>query len=112
MPPRDSSLRLQDIIEAITRIRRYTATHTLESFAADDMTVDAVVRNLEVIGEAARHVDEDTVRRLAAVPWRDMRDLRNLLAHEYFGVSIPIIWETVVRDLPQVLEMLQADHQQ
>jgi uncharacterized protein with HEPN domain len=71
VPPRDSSLRLEDIIEAITRIRRYTATHTLESFAADDMTVDAVVRNLEVIGEAARHVDEETVRRLAAVPWRE-----------------------------------------
>ncbi len=68
MPPRDTSLRLQDIIEAITRIRRYTGTHTLESFAADDMAVDAVVRNLEVIGEAARHVDEVTVRRLPAVP--------------------------------------------
>lgn len=57
MPPRDDALRLH-IVEAISRIRRYTASHTLESFAVDDMVVDAVVRNLEVIGEAARHVDE------------------------------------------------------
>jgi len=109
VPPRDTSLRLQDIIEAIARIRRYTATHTLESFAADDMAVDAVVRNLEVIGEAARQVDDATIQRLAGVPWREMRDLRNLLVHEYFGVSVPIIWETIVRDLPPVLAALQAD---
>ncbi len=56
MPPRDPNLRLQDIAEAIDRIFDYTASHSLESFAADRMAVDAVVRNFEVIGEAARHV--------------------------------------------------------
>ena len=73
------------------------------------MVIDAVVRNLEVIGEAARHVGEETVRRLVAVPWREMRDLRNLLVHEYFGVSLPIIWQTIVRDLTPILEILGAD---
>lgn len=109
MPPRDSRLRVQDIVEAISRIRRYTATHTLASFSSDDMAIDAVVRNLEVIGEAARHVDDATMQRLAGVPWREMRDLRNLLVHEYFGVSVPIIWETIVRDLPPVLALLLVD---
>ncbi len=71
------------------------------------MVIDAVVRNLDVIGEAARHVDEGTVQRLAAVPWREMRDLRNLLVHEYFGVSLPTIWQTIARDLPPVLEILR-----
>lgn len=111
MPPRDSILRLHDIIEAISRILRYTARHSFDSFAADEMAVDAVVRNLGVIGEAARHVDEATMQRLPDVPWREMRDLRNLLAHEYFGVSVPIIWQTVVRELPPVLERLRADVQ-
>jgi uncharacterized protein with HEPN domain len=60
------------------------------------MAVDAVVRNFEVIGEAARHVDAATATRLADIPWQDMRDLRNLLIHEYFGVSVAIIWETVL----------------
>ena len=79
MPPRDPNLRLQDIAEAIDRIFDYTASHSLESFAADRMAVDAVVRNFEVIGEAARHVDAETATRLADIPWQDIRDLRNLL---------------------------------
>ena len=70
---------MQDIAEAIDRIFDYTASHSLESFAADRMAVDAVVRNFEVIGEAARHVDAETATRLADIPWQDMRDLRNLL---------------------------------
>jgi len=109
VPPRDPDLRLQDIAEAIDRILEYSASHTLESFAADRMTVDAVVRNLEVIGEAARHVDGVTAARLAEIPWQDMRDLRNLLIHEYFGVSVGIIWETISRDLRPVREAILRD---
>lgn len=111
MPPRDATLRLQDIAEALDRIFEYTASHSLESFAADRMAVDAVVRNLEVIGEAARHVDTVTAARLADIPWQDMCDLRNLLIHEYFGVSVPIIWETVSRDLRSVREAIRRDLQ-
>ena len=72
MSPRDPDLRLQDIAEAIDRIFDYTASHSLESFAADRMAVDAVVRNFEVIGEAARHVDAATATRLADIPWQDI----------------------------------------
>lgn len=109
MPPRDPNLRLQDIAEAIDRIFDYTASHSLESFAADRMAVDAVVRNFEVIGEAARHIDADTAARLSDVPWQDMRDLRNLLIHEYFGVSVVIIWETISRDLRPLREAIRRD---
>lgn len=75
-------MRLQDIADAIARIPRYTAGHTRESFLADERTIDAVVRNLEVIGEAARHVDAGTCARCPGIPWQDMRDMRNLLIHE------------------------------
>jgi len=109
VPPRDPNLRLQDIAEAIDRIFDYAASHSLESFAADRMAVDAVVRNFEVIGEAARHVDAETAARLADVPWQDMRDLRNLLIHEYFGVSVSIVWETISRDLRPVREAIRRD---
>ncbi len=68
------------------------------------MAVDAVGRNFEVIGEAARHVDAATAMRLADVPWQDMRDPRNLLIHEYFGISVAIIWETISRDWRSVRE--------
>ena len=73
------------------------------------MAVDAVVRNFEVIGEAARHIDADTAARLSDVPWQDMCDLRNLLIHEYFGVSVAIIWETISRDLRPVREAIRRD---
>lgn len=109
MPRRDANLRLHDITEAIDRIFDYTAAHSLESFAADRMAIDAVMRNLEVIGEAARHVDAETAARLGDVPWQDMRDLRNLLIHEYFGVSVAIIWETISRDLRPVREAIRRD---
>jgi uncharacterized protein with HEPN domain len=98
---------LQDIAEAIDRIFEYTASHTRDSFRADRLTIDAVVRNLEVIGEAARHIDAATATSLPDVPWEDMRGLRNVLIHEYFGVSVEIVWETVSRDLRPVRDAIQ-----
>jgi len=109
VPPRDSRLRLQDIVEAIDRIRAYTVGLTLESFEADQLIVDAVIRNFEIIGEAARHVDADTCVRCSNVPWQDMRDMRNMLLHEYFGVSSRIVWDTILRDLPSVREALATE---
>ena len=109
MPRRDTPLRLQDIAEAIDRILRYTAPHTFESFRGDEMAVDAVVRNFEVIGEAARHVDSETAARCPDVPWQDIRDMRNLLMHEYFGVSVAIVWETITRDLPGVRDAIRIE---
>ena len=109
MPPRDSNLRLRDIAKAIDQIFEYTASHSLESFTENRMAVDAVLRNFEVIGEAARHVDVATAMRLADIPWQDMRDLRNLLIHEYFGVSVAIIRETISRELRPVREAIRRD---
>ncbi|MGH9383408.1 MAG: HepT-like ribonuclease domain-containing protein [Vicinamibacterales bacterium] len=107
MPRRDPNLRLQDIADAIDRIVEYTASHSLESFKADTRTVDAVVRNLEVIGEAARHLDAETASQLPQVPWRELQAMRNVLIHEYFGVSIDIIWETISRDLRSAREAVR-----
>lgn len=107
MPRRDPNLRLQDIVEAIDRILEYTASLSLESFKADTRTVDAVVRNIEVIGEATRHLDADTAAQLPQVPWRELQAMRNLLIHEYFGVSVSIIWETISRDLSPVREAIR-----
>jgi uncharacterized protein with HEPN domain len=67
------------------------------------------VRNFEIIGEAARHIDAVTATRLGDIPWQDMRDLRNLLIHEYFGISVAIIWETMSRDLRPVREAIRRD---
>ena len=99
MPPRDWRLRIEDILEAINRIDTYTRGMTHEGFAGDSKTIDAVVRNLEVIGEASSHVEDTILRAAPDVPWDKMRGLRNVLAHEYFGVDVDIIWHTVRNDL-------------
>jgi uncharacterized protein with HEPN domain len=100
VPPRNPFHALEDILEAIEKIRNYTAGMTFEIFAADNKTIDAVIRNLEVIGEATASVPEDFQNGHPEIPWADMRAMRNVLIHEYFGVSVPIVWDTIGRDLP------------
>jgi len=107
MPSRDWKLRLEDILEAIARIDRYVAGMDYEAFRADDKTTDAVVRNLEIIGETARHVPEQMQRQHSELPWDKMRDIRNLLIHQYFGIGVPIVWQTIRDDLPPLVPLLR-----
>ncbi len=104
---RDWRLRIEDILGCIKRIESYTSSCTEESFAQNQLVIDAVVRNLEIIGEAARHIPEDLKTTHPEIPWAEMQAMRNLLAHEYFGVSIPIVWNTVKNNLPPLKPLLQ-----
>ena len=106
MPPRTRRLRFEDILEAAARIRAYTAGLSLDTFRSDAKTVDAVVRNLEVIGEAARHVDDPFVAAHPEVAWNQIRGFRNILAHEYFGVDVPILWQAVETDVPRLIDVV------
>lgn len=108
MPDRDWRVRIQDICIAIEKIERYTANMTLADFQADDRTVDAVLRNFEVIGEAAGHVPKHVTQANPEIPWSKIRALRNVVAHAYFGVNLPIIWETIVRRLPELRAALES----
>lgn len=108
MPPRDWRLRLEDIAEAAGRIGAYIGDMTFETFCADKKTVDAVVRNLEVIGEAARHVPGEVRHRFPEVAWADMSDMRNVLLHEHFGVDLQILWKSISSDLPPVASAVKA----
>ena len=103
MPRRDARFRIEDMRDAVARILTYAAGLSFDEFAADQKTVDAVVRNFEVLGEAARHVDDATQRLAPGIPWLEVRDMRNLLAHEYFGVDLETLWKTVADDLPDLL---------
>ena len=107
MPPREWQLRVDDILEAIARIQRYVEGLTFEQFEADQKTIDAVVRNLEIIGEAGRHLLADQENLPAAVPWADIAAMQNILIHEYLGVDVNIIWQTILEDLPALKAQLQ-----
>lgn len=107
MPPRDWRLRLEDILDAAAQIEIYINGLTLEQFQADRKTVDAVVRNLEVIGEAAKNLIAVQADLPGDIPWTDIAGMRNLLIHEYFGVDAAIVWHTATGDVPALRSKLR-----
>lgn len=108
MPSRNWQFRINDIIEAIEKIERYTTDMDYDAWLKDDKTVDAVIRNIEVIGEASSHLPDDVLQHYNKIPWQLMKAIRNILAHEYFGVDLEIIWKTVKEDLPDLKSKLSV----
>lgn len=100
MPSRSWQFRIDDIIEAINKIERYIHGIDFAAWQHDEKTVDAVIRNLEVIGEASSYLPTEVQEQYEDVPWGMMKGIRNILAHEYFGVDLEIVWKTVKEDLP------------
>jgi uncharacterized protein with HEPN domain len=107
MSRRSARLLLEDILEAIDKIDRYVFGMTSELFQGDDKTIDAVVRNLEVIGEAASRLPTEFREENQQVEWAKIVGLRNRIVHEYFGVDTAIIWQIVQSDLPQLKDQLE-----
>jgi uncharacterized protein with HEPN domain len=97
--PREYRLYLDDILGAVDRIHEYVGNMDYSDFMADKRTQDAVIRNLEIIGEAAKNLSETLQNQAKGVEWRKIMGLRNILVHEYFGVSLPIIWDIVQNKL-------------
>lgn len=104
---RDWRLFLQDMIESAAKVRRYTEGRSLEAFLADDMAYDAVLRNLEIIGEAAKKIPPEIRDRYPEVDWRGMAGLRDLLAHAYFALNERTLWDIVQAEIPEFLARVQ-----
>lgn len=104
---KEDEIYLKHIIEAIKSIEEYLDGFTYESFSSNKKTVDAVVRELEIIGEAGNRLSSKFVGDHPEVPLRDMADMRNVLIHEYFGINTRIVWDTCTTDLPRLKEILQ-----
>lgn len=98
--PRDFEFFLEDMLEAIEKVQTYTRGMSFSDFEKNDLVVDAVVRNLEVIGEASKRIPEDVKRRAPEVEWRKVGAFRDVLAHEYFRVNRRIVWDVVEKKLP------------
>lgn len=104
---RDESFYLADIQECCEKVLKYTAGYNLIDLVHDDRTYDAVLRNLEIIGEAAKHVSDETKTRYPQVKWRKIGDFRNIVAHNYFGVSDEIVWDVIENEIPPLLEQVK-----
>ena len=105
---RDYRLYLKDILSAIESIERFVEGMSQESFTADDKTSSAVIRKLEVIGEAARHIPDDIRAAHPQVPWSEMAGMRDRLIHAYFGVDYGLVWETIKERIPLVKPLIQS----
>lgn len=99
---------LGDIMEATRRIRSYVGEMSYEEFRSDTKVQDAVLRNLEVIGEASRKMPEYERSTIADVPWKSMAGMRDRLIHDYAGVNLDIVWQVIALELPRLVRQIEA----
>jgi len=105
--PRDPAY-LEHMLEAIVRIRRYVGRKRRAGFLGDTLLQDAVIRNIEIVGEAASRLSPEFAAQHAEVPWRDIVGMRHRLIHGYLKVNLDTVWEVVERDLPALVPRLHA----
>lgn len=99
---RNPRLYLEDIQQSCAKVLRYTAGLSFEQFKQDDRTYDAVLRNLEIIGEAAKNVPDEFRQRFSFVEWRKISGFRDIVAHQYFSVSDSIAWDIIQNKIPEL----------
>ena len=107
MSKRKDSAIVLDMKEAADRIISYTMNMEYENFLKDSKTQDAVIRNIEILGEAAKLLSDDTKEKNLNIPWRDISGTRDKLIHEYFGINIDIVWEIAKNEVPYLSTLLE-----
>lgn len=99
---RSVSLYLKDIETAVKKIEKYTKDLSYKDYKNNEVVQDAVIRNLEIIGEAAKNIPKEIRNKHGYISWKEIIGMRNKVIHEYFGVDLEILWETVEEDIPEL----------
>ena len=109
MPKRDAELLVGDIKTCLAQVNEYIRGMDLQAFLQDRRTVDAVTRNLEIIGEAARQLTEEDRAIYPQIPWAQIVGLRHRIVHDYFGIDTELIWEIASKDAPELAALLREE---
>lgn len=104
---RDFRLFLDDIYSALLKIENYTQELDFNKFQQDNKTIDAVIRNFEILGEATKQIPSNIRSKYSKVPWKEMAGMRDKLVHAYFGVDIDVLWETIIKRIPELKNQIQ-----
>ncbi len=111
MSKRGVRLYIEDVKDAIQKIEKYTIGLDFDTFVKDEKTIDAVIRNLSIIGEAVKNFPNELRSKYPQIPWKEITGIRNKAIHEYFGIDEDILWKTIKEDLPpfkkQISEILK-----
>ncbi|MCG2717230.1 MAG: DUF86 domain-containing protein [Nanoarchaeota archaeon] len=99
---RNITLYLEVIKNSIKKIEKYTKELSFDDFSNNEKTVDAVIRNLEIIGEAVNNIPKEIKVKYTFIPWNKIIGMRNKVIHEYFGIDLEILWETIKKDIPKL----------
>lgn len=105
---KDQRLYLQHILESIEAIEKYAGKMSKSAFLKQPQVQDAVIRRLEIIGEAARHLSDNLLKASSQIEWRAVKAMRNFLIHEYFNVDLDLVWQVVNTDLEKMKRVLTA----
>lgn len=103
---KDPNVFIGHILDSICEIENYTERLSKTEFSASKMAQDAVIRRIEIIGEAVKNLPANFKVKHKEIPWRDIAGMRDILIHEYFGVNINVVWKTIKEDVPLLKEKI------
>lgn len=104
---RDYKLYVKDIIDCIEKIEEFIGNMSFDDFKEDDKTNNAVVRKLEIIGEAVKNIPKSISKKYEEIPWKDMARMRDKIIHFYFGVDYEIVWKVIKERLPEIKPLME-----
>jgi uncharacterized protein with HEPN domain len=105
---KNDTIYIEHILQAIAKIEQYTKKKTKQKFLDDSLVQDGVIRQIEIIGEASKHISNAIKEKTTNIPWRDIAGMRDKLIHDYFGVDVDAVWRTAKRDIPYLKKEIQS----
>jgi uncharacterized protein with HEPN domain len=98
---------IDHILDSIRKIQKFSKTLTLKEFSDNELVQDAIIRNIEVIGEASKKISTDTKKTYGDIPWKEITGMRDKLIHDYLGVDTKVVWETIKKDIPALKRLIK-----